>query len=100
MSMTREYSKAIPPETTGFTKKCEFHMSYEHKGQRCGRAVYRIHDPDGIPTPIAHRYDTNPDTGYNGYFVDGCETKFGKWSDAAAQWNAMLAVGEKGEDAK
>lgn len=85
------YDKDIPADPKGFTTACAFHMSYEHKRQRCGRAVYIVSDPDGVETPICRRYDTNPDDGYDGYFVEGCDERFGKWADAAAKWNEMRA---------
>lgn len=90
MSRT-EYAKALPMSVEGLKSRCEFHMSYEHKKKRCGKAVYVILDADGTVTPVVRQYDTNPDNGYDGYFVDGCDTRFGKWSDAAAQWNKMLS---------
>lgn len=83
------YNKDLPEDPKGFTSRCAFHMSYESNKKRCGRAVYEVVDADGVTTPVVRRYDTGGEKPYDGYFVDGCETKFSKWADAARQWNNM-----------
>jgi len=89
-----DYKAQLPSDPKGFTKRCEFHMSYEHKKKRCGKAVYRICDPNGEPTPVYQRYDTNPENPVSEYAVEGWDTGFKKWSEAAAKWNEMLAARE------
>lgn len=92
------YTKTLPDDPAGFTRRCAFHLSYEHNRKRCGRAVYEIVDPSGEIVPIAHCYDTGGKSPYNGYFVEGCDTCFKKWADAVAEWNSRVQKDQSNAD--
>lgn len=78
----------LPADAKGYTKHMQMHMNFGEEG---GAATYAIRGPGGVKMPIHYQYDTRKKGGPTGFFIDGVEQVFKRWTDLATYWPTFIS---------